>query len=241
MVLSAGNKPAQEQKQAESTSKPGDQQNATGPDRAAQRGLQSAASPEQAEAAVDSPRRASEAKKTGITAGTSGNGSIYQEDARPDAGHATKRPLDDNDPHAQPGIKRPRIDAGQTEARTPSDWIGTGKEVDQSESKFGVSAALNGQTGQTGKGADVQQTPEVSNITGRGSEEGANEVVTGGVVQRSVQEVAECLACDLCYSIFRDPITAPECMHRLTAFLPSLSIFPTTERKSKALVDVRRR
>lgn len=35
----------------------------------------------------------------------------------------------------------------------------------------------------------------------------------GDVVQRSLQGIAECLACDLCQGILRDPITAPECMH----------------------------
>ncbi|BDA40700.1 probable polycomb group RING finger protein 2 at C-terminar half [Coccomyxa sp. Obi] len=212
MDPNAGKNHAQKQKQAETTSEAEDQQNATEADGAAQRGLQSAASLEDA-AAMESPGRASEATQSGMAAGTSGNGNVHQEDARPDVGHATKRPLDGDNPHAQPGIKRPRNHAGQTEARTPGDRIENGKEVDQSESKVGVSAASNGQSGQVGKGADVQRTPEVSRIDGRGSEEGAQEAVAGGVVQRSVQEVAECLACDLCYSIFRDPITAPECMH----------------------------
>ncbi len=35
----------------------------------------------------------------------------------------------------------------------------------------------------------------------------------GDVVHRSLQGIAECLACDLCHGILRDPITAPECMH----------------------------
>jgi hypothetical protein len=38
--------------------------------------------------------------------------------------------------------------------------------------------------------------------------------VTAAVVQRPVQEVAVCLACALCDHILKDPITAPECMHR---------------------------
>lgn len=37
---------------------------------------------------------------------------------------------------------------------------------------------------------------------------------SSGVVQRPVQEVADCLACSLCTRILMDPITAPECMHR---------------------------
>ncbi|CAL8466990.1 g6526 [Coccomyxa elongata] len=208
-----GIKPAQKQEKADTRSKAEDQQNAARPDGAAQRGLHSATLPEDAAAATDSLERASEATQPGMAVGPTGNCNGYWEDAQLHVGHATKRPLDDDDPPAKPGIKRPRTHAGQREARTPGDMIGTGREADQSESKVGISAASNGQTGQAGKGADVQRTPEMSSIDGTGLEEGAHEVVAGGVVQRSVQEVAECLACNLCYSIFRDPITAPECMH----------------------------
>ena len=35
----------------------------------------------------------------------------------------------------------------------------------------------------------------------------------GDVVHRSLQGLAECLACDMCHGILQDPITAPECMH----------------------------
>ena len=35
-----------------------------------------------------------------------------------------------------------------------------------------------------------------------------------GVVWRSSQAVAACLACNMCRDVLRDPVTAPECMHR---------------------------
>ncbi len=230
-----GIKPAQKQELAKTSSNAEDQQNAARPGGAVQRGLQSATSPGDPAAAIDSPERASEATQPGMAVGPSGNGNVYRENAQLHVGHATKRPHDDGDPHAQAGIKRPRTYAGQTEARKPGDRIGTGREADQSESKVGISAASNGQTGQAGKGADVQRTPEMSSIDGTGLEEGAHEVAAGGVVQRSVQEVAECLACDLCYSILRDPITAPECMHRWAALVPWAIPFPHNTGELKAL------
>ena len=49
-------------------------------------------------------------------------------------------------------------------------------------------------------------TSEVAGPSGQPADEGE-------VVQRSLQGIAECLACDMCQGILQDPITAPECMH----------------------------
>ncbi len=66
---------------------------------------------------------------------------------------------------------------------------------------------------------DVQGTipmDEGSNEQAIGDGQGSEEL--SSIVQRPLQELAECLCCSLCTRILRDAVTAPECMHRCLGF-----------------------
>jgi hypothetical protein len=126
-----------------------------------------------------------------------------------------KRPL--HIETAGPGsqAKKGRGQAGQAHASTQQGTSKQIEQVDRDQSKEDVRPNANRQPS---AGGEAQQATEGEEVSGRHvkaeEEENAEDFVGGGVVQRSVEEVAECLACDLCHSILRDPITAPECMHR---------------------------
>ena len=131
------------------------------------------------------------------------------QNARSDASRATKRSLDVKPAGADSQAKWGR---GQTSQGIASKQRGKDTAADKPQSRLGTSPDARMQPSAA---ANAQHAPEdVSGVDAKQEEGDAEEFIARGVVRRSVEEMAECLACDLCRSILRDPITAPECMHR---------------------------
>jgi len=136
--------------------------------------------------------------------------------------HGSKRHLEDEQfAPEQPAPKRPRTrEAAQ--ADPPTD-LGNLREGDAEPSGSQHAGASSDAGARATEAADTRKAAEGdggSDVGTIAEAEGA-EFVAEGTVRRSVQEVVECLACDLCYSILRDPITAPDCMHTCASAPPN--------------------
>lgn len=169
------------------------------------------------------PLRASDSAQPSRDLEPSGNGHV----SSPDSGmHGSKRQLDDEQfAPEQPAPKRPRArEAAQ--ADPPMD-LGVLRGEDAEASGSQQAGASSDAGAPASEAADARKAAEGDG----GSDGGAHAEAEGagfvamGTVRRSVQEVVECLACDLCYSILRDPITAPDCMHTCAAAPPNLVDF----------------